>query len=325
MTSIGEDEVREALSKFVSEHFCYVSSAAKNLVINDIQMTSSFHYTLETFTERRETSWVVVPYDGVSYFTGPHNGPPPSAWNVQVSPAQDFAKQDVRVEIPNTSSIRICHKCSGMGRKTCSSCGRVGSSVCFNCAGSGRHQHHHVHHDTDSHGNRYRHVDHNSSVCMSCMGSGRSRCLNCSGTGTVNCSTCNTLGKLRYYIQLHVLWESHGEEFVSDATGLKEERIKRVEGTMIIDETQPRVFSLEGFPDRSVTDASRDILERHSKDFPFERIIKQRQAVKVVPIAVVYYRYQNDEGNFYVFGSETDRQVYFEKYPQRCCCLCSIM
>lgn len=149
--------------------------------------------------------------------------------------------------------------------------------------------------------------------------------MNCSGTGIVNCSTCATMGKLRYFIQLHVKWENHGNDFVSDATGLKAERIKRVQGFFAIDEVQPRAFPLEGFPDKSIADASKTILDKHGKDFPFERILKQRQAVKVVPIAVVYYKHKDSEGHFYVYGNESDRQVYFEDYPQRCCWLCSIL
>ena len=315
--AVSEDEVRSSLVSWATEKCCYGAGAARELAINQIQMTSSYHYTLETFTERRETSWQFAPYDGVSPFDGPHNGPAPAAWDIIVNPRQDFAKHDVITEVPHTSNIRICHGCGGRGRNPCSSCGGIGTSICWNCGGSGHHHEHH--HDSDGH-----HRDEHR-TCLTCMGTGRSRCMNCGGTGIVDCVTCNTMGKLRYYIQLHVKWENHGDDFVSDATGLKVERIKRVQGFFAIDEVQPRAFPLEGFPDRSIADASKMMLEKHGKEFPFEKILKQRQAVKVVPIAVVYYKHKDNEGNFYVYGHESDRQVYFEDYPQRCCWLCSIL
>ena len=131
--------------------------------------------------------------------------------------------------------------------------------------------------------------------------------------------------KLRYFNQLHIKWQNHRDDFVSDATELKASRIKNVQGIFAINEIKPRAFPLEGFPDRRIANASRSILDTHGKEFPFEKVLKQQQAVKVVPIAVVYYEYKDTEGHFYVYGHESDRQVYFENYPQSCCWLCAIL
>ncbi|XP_023231540.1 protein SSUH2 homolog [Centruroides sculpturatus] len=61
---LTEEEVREALIEHVSQHCCYGSDPAKNMVIRDITMSSAFHYKLETFGESRETTWAHTPYNG---------------------------------------------------------------------------------------------------------------------------------------------------------------------------------------------------------------------------------------------------------------------
>ena len=314
---ILEDEIRSCLVNWATEECCYGTSAARDIVIKSIQMTYSYHYILTTFTEKRETSRKFVPYDGVSPFDGPHNGPAPAIWDIPVTPANDFAEQKVVKEIPHTSKIEICHGCSGIGKTTCSSCRGIGSSKCWNCKGVGHH--HHTTHDSHGHHKDEHHT------CHTCRGSGRNRCSRCSGVGVVKCKTCKTWGKLRYFNQLHIKWQNHRDDFVSDATELKASRIKNVQGIFAINEIKPRAFPLEGFPDRRIANASRSILDTHGKGFALEKVLKQQQAVKVVPIAVVYYEYKDTEGHFYVYGHESDRQVYFENYPQSCCWLCSIL
>ena len=284
--NILEEEVRSCLVNWATEECCYGTSAARDIVIKSIQMTYSYHYILETFTEKREVSRQFVPFDGVSPFDGAHNGPAPAVWDIPVIPRKDFSKHNVVAEVPHTSKIEICRGCSGLGRNPCENCGGVGSTT---------------------------------------SGATRSRCSCCSGVGVVQCKACKTWGKLRYFNRLHVQWQNHTEDFVSDATELKASRIKSVQGIFAIDEVQSRAFPLEGFPDQRIANASRSILDKHGKEFPLEKILKQRQAVKVIPIAVVYYEYKDTEGHFYVYGNETDRQVYFENYPQSCCWLCSIL
>ena len=107
---------------------------------------------------------------------------------------------------------------------------------------------------------------------------------------------------------------------------MSKDKITKVSGKKAVEDENVRVWPLTAFPDRSVADASASLIEQHSKKWPMERILKQRQSVKVVPIASVSYDYDNNKqiGIFYVYGTESDRKVFFEDYPARCCCMCSI-
>lgn len=46
-------------------------------------------YELQTFTEKRETSWAFTPYGGGDV-DGPSNGPAPLPWDVEAHPAHMF-------------------------------------------------------------------------------------------------------------------------------------------------------------------------------------------------------------------------------------------
>ena len=259
---ISEHEVRSRLQNWVPEDCFYGFVPAKDISITSIQMTAEYHYILETLTQTRETTWEFRPYDGVSPFDGPHNGPAPAAWDIQVSPRENLS--DVVTEVPHSSVIIKCPSCEGLGRRP------------------------------------YH-------------------------TGIEYCRICVATGKLRHFIQLRVQWQNYREDFVSNATGLNTEAIKRVQGFFVINEVQPRAFPLQEFPDPSIAEASRSILDNYGKKFRHENIFQQKQAVKVVPVAVVYYKHKNTEGKFYVYGHNSDRQIYFEDYPQRCCFLCPIL
>lgn len=93
---------------------------------------------------------------------------------------------------------------------------------------------------------------------------------------------------------------------------------------MAVEDENIRVFPLSSFPDPGVAEHSKQLLEKHTTKWPMERIMKQRQSVKVVPIATVHYKYKDDVGQFYVYGAESDRSVYFKDYPNRICYCCSI-
>jgi hypothetical protein len=144
----------------------------------------------------------------------------------------------------------------------------------------------------------------------------------------MECPVCHGRSTLRFFLRVTVTWKNVEDEFVSDATGLKAKYIKKVSGIKAIEEESKNVCPLHNFPDRSIAEASKTLLDNHDKDakHQYKRVIRQRQLVKVVPIAVVYYTYrQEKKGTFYIFGDKDEQQVYFHKYPLRCCYCCSIL
>ena len=313
--TLTAEEVMDLLTQHVSSKCCWGTGALKHLVITDIQMSSSYQYHLETMSEKRECSWAHEPHNPsnvLNFAVSPHGASaPPPPWAIPVTPSAMFTDGETKVEVPFTSTVRQCHVCVGCGRTRCTSCAGMGFSPCTFCHGSGQRTG-----DSAAAGQ-----------CLSCNATGRRRCLQCNASGHVKCSTCDTFGNLRYFLQLHVTWTCHKEDFVSDATGLKEKYIKKNEGEIVAQEEGHRVFPFPNFPDKSIPEASRTLLEKHDKQaINVERIIRQKHNIKEVSIALIYYKLNEDkDGVFYVFGKEDRREVYFPKYPNRCCYCCSII
>ena len=113
---------------------------------------------------------------------------------------------------------------------------------------------------------------------------------------------------------------------MSESAGLKKKYVKQVPGALAVEEEGQRIFALSSFPDASVAAASASLIDKHENAHPVARILKQRQYVKVVPIASVAYDYKEGRqvGSFFVYGPESERRVYFKEYPNRICYLCSV-
>ncbi|KAI1286225.1 Protein SSUH2 -like protein [Halotydeus destructor] len=305
---ITEEEVRVALADFAAENCCYGGQPVEQMVIRDISMNSSFHYKLETFCERRETAWVVEPYNG-QLIDGPQNGPSPGPWQVIATPEVTFDQSTRKYEVPHSANVRLCHTCTGNCRVRCKMCAGMGGSNCSWCSGSG-----HIYSEALKRNER----------CIHCTGTGRQRCYTCHGLGQVTCTVCAGSGQLKCYLELTVSWVNHEDDFVSDQTGMSESLIKQVTGHVGVDERAPRVFALTNFPDRRILDASRGLITKHATSYPMERILEQKHNVRLVPVALVTYELSHRSGTFHVYGLE--RKVYFPDYPAKCCCgYCSIL
>ena len=61
---LTEEEIKRALVQFVSDTCCYGKGPIDRIAIKGIEMKSSFHLSLASFTESRQTKWVSVPYSG---------------------------------------------------------------------------------------------------------------------------------------------------------------------------------------------------------------------------------------------------------------------
>ncbi|CAI8044249.1 Protein SSUH2 homolog, partial [Geodia barretti] len=318
--TISEEEAREALLETVSAHCCYGKSAAREFIFTNITSSSAFHYELETFAEGRQTAWDHEPYNGQA-IDGPQNGPAPQAWSILAQPDTNFRDHRKNFEIPHTASVKACHKCCGGGYNQCPQC--LGSTKvhCKSCGGSGRksevhHEHHHDHH--------HHHDQHHHTVpCHCCHGTGRVTCGTCQGRGRVPCDVCLTRGKLKVYLKLTVSWKTHRDEEVVERTDLPDELIKNASGVIAVQDQQLRVYAVTGFPDDDVNRASSRLVQKHASAWPNERILMQRQQVRVVPVAEAACSWKSKTFSYFVYGE--DHLVYAPAYPQKLCWGCTIL
>ncbi|ELU17182.1 hypothetical protein CAPTEDRAFT_73168, partial [Capitella teleta] len=306
---ISESEARDALLGFVAQNCCYGKGAAQSMVVRDRESTSAFHYTLETFTEGRHTAWAYEGFRGQPV-DGPQNGIPPAPWDIPAAPNQLFLNGKVAVEVPHTASVKVCHTCLGACKVRCHRCYGFGRVRCSSCRGSGSKSH-------------MRNGEHVTSRCTFCHGHGRRRCNFCHGVGMVNCKTCSACGQLKCFIQLTVTWINHVEDYVEEKTALPNELIKSVTGKTVLEEQYPLVWPVTNFPDPAINQASNTIVQKHRTAFASERILHQRQKVRLVPVTEVSSQYKSTDFKFFVYGDES--KVYAPEYPQQCCCGCTIL
>ncbi|XP_071035006.1 protein SSUH2 homolog [Parasteatoda tepidariorum] len=299
----NEEEVRDAVTQFASEHCCYSSGPARDMQVREIHMSSAFHYKLETFTEKRQTSWTFEPYNGQP-IDGPHNGPAPRPWDVPAVPSVSFVDSFAKIEVPHTAFTKPCHTCVGNGRIRCETCFGNGRKQCTWCKGRGR-----VHRfDKDE-------------VCTSCNATGYDRCFKCSGSGQVKCKTCDARGTLKGYVELIVTWANHVDNYISEVKCMPKELILEVSGQNAYEEENPRVFPIVQGAEQAVCNASSDLIRKHGNAFTNERILKQRQSLRIIPVADVNFQWKSKTDRFCVYGFE--HKVYFQEYPQKCCCVVS--
>lgn len=141
--TVSNLQARSALLKHISDnHCCFGKRAAKHMDIKKLEYMPALHYELQTFVEKRETAWTYSSIRSGFGFSNCPNGyksgaPPPLPWEIEEFPTQEF-KDEVRlVAVPNTTSIKTCHRCRGTGGVTCRDCNGKGWSRCLNCHGDG--------------------------------------------------------------------------------------------------------------------------------------------------------------------------------------------
>ncbi|CAG0883586.1 unnamed protein product [Darwinula stevensoni] len=264
---ISEEEARQALHKHAQHKTCYGTTTAKRMAITKIISSSAFHYELQTFTEKRETSWAFTPYGGGGGGEGEdgsHNGAP-LPWDIPASPSRLFHDEVKVLDVPGTTSIKECHRCRGAGSLLCNECHGKGWTACMTCHGDGWR--------TDSHGQR--------DLCFYCQssrhGHGKQDCLQCNAHGCVACPTCDGFGQLRCFIRLTITWKTTTSEHIVERSCLPEGCIRTVSGQVAFEEEHSRVLPLRAFPDETIKMASAQLVQDHAARFHDQRILAQTQ------------------------------------------------
>ncbi|KAG8184818.1 hypothetical protein JTE90_004916 [Oedothorax gibbosus] len=305
---LTEKQARDALIKQISSHCCYGTGAARDMAITEIKHSLAFHYTLETFTEKRTTCWAYEPYTGGAIGKS-KTGEAPFAWDVPAKPPTYFKNHASELEVPFTASVKICHVCGGVGRKRCNTCSGKGWSSCFHCHGAGVNP---VAIRTEA------------KECLHCTGSGQRKCWKCNGDGMAVCKACSGTGQIKCFIRLTIKWTNHMDDHVVDQVGsLSDDKIRSATGEVVCQEEDISLLPLTHFPDTTVSMASAQLLQKHENEVPDEKVLKQRHQVSIVPVTALSYKWRNREGQFHVYGYE--QRVYAPKYPQKCFCCCCVI
>lgn len=106
---------------------------------------------------------------------------------------------------------------------------------------------------------------------------------------------------------------------------VSKKRLRKAEGYQIFDRRNKKVLPLEYVGDSSfygeVTEFAAKALNKHEKTLKGNQIsIRQRQTIKVVPIAECHYRYKNGPvRTFYLFGKDHD-EVHAPSFPSNVKC-----
>ncbi|XP_055881866.1 protein SSUH2 homolog isoform X2 [Biomphalaria glabrata] len=306
VVTLTEEQAREAIIQFAAEHCCYGKGPAVEMKLNSLESSSAFHYTLETFGEGRSTKWKSQPYRGEGIIV---TGPPPGAWDIQAQPGAMFQPSKLKVEVPNTASVKPCHVCHARGYKFCYSCMGSGRRECGMCNGTGRRS-------------WYENGENIERPCGSCN-FGWCTCFVCNGSGRIECYKCKGRASLRWYIELKITWKNHLEDHIVERTALPDELIRTVSGEVAFEETYPRVWPINHFPESEINAASNTLVSKHKSAFPTERILMQRHRVRIVPVTQVAYSYKDMNSCFFVYGFE--HRVHAPDYPAKCCCGCTVI
>ncbi|XP_057376319.1 protein SSUH2 homolog isoform X3 [Daphnia carinata] len=307
---VSEVDARNALLGMVTEHCCWGRAAARHMSIGKILSSSAFHYEIQTFTEKRETSWAFMPHGG-GEVDGPRCGPAPRPWDIPADPTDLFRSEMKVLQVPHTASVKTCHRCRGAGSLLCQECHGKGWTRCLSCHGDGW--------GSDSAGNKER--------CFFCQssthGRGRQDCLKCNAKGRVACPPCDSYGQIRCYISLTITWKANTSEHIVAKSSLPEDLIRQVSGQVVYEEEGPRITPLHHFTDPTISLASTQLVLNHNRQWPDQRILAQRQQVRMVPVTEVHYTWKRRTGKFYLYGYE--HKVHAPDYPQTCCWGCSIL
>eukprot|EP00039_Didymoeca_costata_P014138 m.225263 g.225263 ORF g.225263 m.225263 type:complete len:411 (+) comp15955_c1_seq5:470-1702(+) len=295
-TPITHEQARTALLEEVAQHCCWGKGPAQNLGFGQILPSHAFHYTLQTFTEARFGSWVYQPYNGEP-IDGLDQGPAPPAWEIPVTPPENFKNDQKITRIPHTSSVKKCFHCIGYEQVRCHGCKGRGKLKCKQCKGTGR----------------MKDKDNLFATCNACYGSGRRRCGRCEGHGEIGCPVCAASGQLHLSLQLSVRWTVHTGEHVVEKTSLPKGLVTEGQGSRIHFEESLLVPPIHDFPEESVSVGSHGLVQRHQQQWTSERILRQRHSVRCIPVSEVNYYYKSEQYTYWVYG--LDHKAYVPTYP----------
>ncbi|MBK8259078.1 MAG: PEGA domain-containing protein [Polyangiaceae bacterium] len=315
------EEARVVLEEHVRKTAWLRRDLSKTLPIDSFERSGSFHLSLRSFTEKRETSPAYTPHWG-GEVDGPENGRPPAMWDIPVQIPGRYINQDHSEPVPHTAEVRTCFECGGRGKVTCHGCSGSGRVRCSNCSGDGRVNRTRTKTRTNAQGQVETETEHYTETCSRCGGDGKVTCSDCGGDGVVTCGPCNGAGRLKHYQRLTVTWNTWPGNEVIEKTDLPDELIQDAEGIVVWSEEEVRLeqkmaggggaYRGTGRLNVEVNEAANRLIASHVFGREF-KLHCQALIVRAVPVYEARYRWGKEQRRFWVFG--TDRLVYAPKYP----------
>ncbi|XP_055940378.1 protein SSUH2 homolog [Argiope bruennichi] len=298
LPSLSDQEIRDLCFEYIQDYYCYGSKFISDMILTDIKTEFIYHYRLESFTEKRESSDAAYPYYGQPV-DGAENGRAPGLWDIPIGAPKWFTEEKRSAEIPHTSYVKTCGRCNGTKKVTCPRCIGTGMAKCPTCSGKGK--------------------DSEDNFCTECRGKGKISCWLCSKTGSVSCKTCSGTGKLKHQKQLDVTWRIHPEDFFTNTYALPKLYLLEAEGKEILRQEGQTVQPINFEQNAVLNEGSVALIAKHNSSFSDEKILAQRHYLRKIPLTKVMYAWSAKRGEFYIYGFQN--KVYFEHYPQQCCCV----
>ncbi|MBN3290881.1 SSUH2 protein, partial [Polypterus senegalus] len=285
--TVSEDVAREALIQYAGSKWTWSRKPARELVFEELKPFTIYRYRLETFTESRATAWVFEPFTG-QLVDGPQYGIPPLPWDVAVEVPPMHKDIEEKVRVPHTSSVKFFQR----RNVTLAMEGEKSDAV------------------TAVDGERY--AVHRALAQDTVKGNDAHGAMELDAEATTiqGFEACIMAALTRH--QKNQIYEHVPNRCPDFPIKLFE----KVNGDKFFVDENIFVYPIVGFPDEEICEASKKGNQEHLAKFSKMRILQQRQTIELVPLTQAFYKYKDQQYNYYVYG--TENQVHAAKYPTNC-------
>lgn len=117
---------------------------------------------------------------------------------------------------------------------------------------------------------------------------------------------------MRYFLEVVCRWENTFDEHLHNDTKIPPKLLYKAKGYNIFEDSKENVFPVNYSSSFEISDASKKFINQ-IKENTDQKILWQRQKIKVIPIASVHYQYENKIKTFWCY--DHDLKVYASKLP----------
>ena len=130
-------------------------------------------------------------------------------------------------------------------------------------------------------------------------------------------------GVLKYWLQCNIEWVPSLYGYVATDSKISKKSLRKAKGYYIFENKETKLLPIEylgSSPCAEVSAFSAETLSEHEKTLKINQVsVRQRQTIKVVPIAECHYRYKKQVKTFYVFGRDP-KEIYAPSFPSDLAC-----
>jgi hypothetical protein len=115
----------------------------------------------------------------------------------------------------------------------------------------------------------------------------------------------------------------HNGEHVVEKSRLPKELVAGAQGSVLFYEEGPLVPPITDFCEESISVGSRGLILRHAEQWQEERVLRQRQNIRSIPVSEANYAYKGELRTFWIYG--LDHKAYITDYPASILWGCTII